>query len=127
MTRQVKSNQQSSAAFGATFKPKLSCRTTRAHADSSFFSIELSSHDLGRKWAVHGDEGGGASFPPVARFVPSAAARRAGIPPPFEPHDAWPALATVDDPFHDDWPHWDLAPGHEPPTTPHSHTQEAQI
>ena len=30
--------------------------------------------------------------------------------PPFEPHDVWPALATVDDPFHDDWPHWDLAP-----------------
>ena len=122
LTRQVKSNQQSSAAFGATFKPKLSCRTTRAHADSSFFSIELSSHDLGRKWAFHSDpvqrscltaskdEGGGASFPPIARFVPSAAARRAGIPPPFEPHDAWPALATVDDPFHDDWPHWDLAP-----------------
>ena len=147
LTRQVKSNQQSSTAFGATLNPKRSllidanseCRTTRAHADSSFFSIELSSHDLGRKWAVHSDpvqrscltaskdEGGGASFPPIARFVPSAAARRAGIPPPFEPHDAWPALATVDDPFHDDWPHWDLAPGHEPPTTPHSHTQEAQI
>ena len=53
------------------------------------------------------------SPPALAAIVPRNP-RNIDSSPPFEPHDAWPALATVDDPFHDDWPHWDLATPNEP-------------